>query len=96
MLELLGFVSYVINLYEYVVIAAVVLSWLVAFGVVNHHSSFVRSLLQAINAVTEPLLKPIRRMLPDMGGIDLSPVILLLACMFLRSVVIPNIAKAFV
>ncbi len=96
MLELLGFVSYVINLYEYVVIAAVVLSWLVAFNVINFHSPFVRSLLQAVNAVTEPLLKPIRRIMPDMGGIDLSPVILLLGCMFLRAVVIPNIAKAFV
>lgn len=96
MIELLGFVSYIVHLYEYVVIAAVVLSWLIAFNVINSHSSFVRSLMQAINAVTEPLLKPIRRAMPDMGGLDLSPVILLLACLFVRAVVIPNIAKAFV
>lgn len=96
MIELLGFVSYIVHLYEYVVIAAVVLSWLIAFNVINFQSPFVRSLMQAINAVTEPLLKPIRRAMPDMGGLDLSPVILLLACLFVRAVVIPNIAKAFV
>lgn len=96
MLELLWFVSYIVNLYEYVVIAAVVLSWLIAFNVINYHSPFVRSLMQAIGAVTEPLLKPIRRILPDMGGMDLSPVVLLLACLFIRAVIIPNIAKVFV
>lgn len=95
MLELLGFISYLVNLYEYVVIAAVVLSWLVAFNVINYSNPFVRSLMQAIGAITDPLLKPIRRMLPDMGGIDLSPIVLLLGCMFIRAVVIPNIAKAF-
>lgn len=96
MIELLGFISYVVNLYEYVVIAAVVLSWLVAFNVVNYSSPFVRSLMQAIGAVTEPFLRRIRRVLPDMGGLDLSPVVLLLACLFIRAVIIPNIAKAFV
>lgn len=95
MLELLGFVSYIVQLYEYVVIAAVVLSWLIAFNVINYHSPFVRSLMQAVNAVTEPLLRRIRRAMPDLGGLDLSPVILLLACLFVRAVVIPNIAKAF-
>jgi YggT family protein len=96
MLELLGFISYLIQLYEYVVIAAVVISWLVAFNVINSHNPFVRSLLQFIRAVTEPLLAPIRRMMPDLGGMDISPIILLLGCLFLRAVVIPNIAKVVV
>jgi YggT family protein len=93
MLELLGFISYLITLYTYVIIAAVVMSWLLGFNVVNGHNPFVRSLWQALGTVTEPLLRPIRAILPNMGGLDLSPLILLLACFFVQSVVIPNIAK---
>ncbi len=95
MLELLGFISYLITLYVYVIIASVILSWLMAFGVINAYNPMVRSIWQALNAVTEPLLRPIRNMLPNMGGIDISPVILLLACFFVQSVILPNIAKAF-
>lgn len=93
MIELLGFISYLITLYTYVVIAAVILSWLIGFNVINFQNPFVRSLWQAVNAVTEPLLAPIRRLLPNMGGLDLSPIVLLLGCYFIQSVVIPNIAK---
>ncbi len=88
MVPLLVFIAYVISLYEIVVIAAVILSWLIGFNVINAYNPFVRSLWQAVGAVTEPLLRPIRRMMPDLGGIDLSPIILLLALLFLRSVVI--------
>jgi YggT family protein len=91
--ELLGFISYLITLYTYVVIAGVIMSWLMAFNVVNPYNPFVRSIWQALNAVTEPLLRPIRRMMPDLGGIDVSPVILLLGCYFVQVVILPNIAK---
>ena len=93
MIELLGFISYLITLYVYIVIAAVVFSWLVAFNVINPHNDFVRTIWQALNALTEPLLRPIRRVMPDLGGLDLSPIILLLGCMFVQSVIIPNVAK---
>ena len=96
MIELLGFVSYVITLYTYIIIANVIMSWLMAFGVMNAYNPMVRSIWQAINAVTEPLLRPIRNLLPNMGGIDISPIILLLACYFVQSVVLPNVAKALV
>jgi YggT family protein len=96
MLELLGFISYLIQLYTYVIIAGVIMSWLMAFGVINAYNPMVRSIWQALNAVTEPLLAPIRRMLPNMGGIDVSPVVLLLACYFVQAVILPNIAKAVV
>ena len=95
MIELLGFISYIIRLYEWVIIATVIFSWLVQFNVINWNNNFVRSLGQALEAITEPLLKPIRRVMPNLGGLDLSPIILLLACLFLRSVVIPNVAKPF-
>jgi YggT family protein len=96
MLEFLGFISYLITLYTYVVIAVVIFSWLMAFGVINAYNPMVRSIWQALNAVTEPLLAPIRNAMPNMGGLDISPVILLLACYFIQTVVLPNIAKAVV
>ena len=88
MIALLMFIAYVIHLYEIVVIATVILSLLISFNVVNTHHPFVRALWDALRAVTEPLLRPIRRMLPNTGGIDFSPIILLLATLFLRWIVI--------
>ena len=96
MLELLGFISSLITLYIYIIIAGAVMSWLIAFNVVNAYSPIVRSIWQALNALTEPFLRPIRRWMPDLGGIDISPVILILACAFVQSVVLPNIAKLLV
>ncbi len=93
MIELLGFISSLIQLYIYVIIAGAVMSWLIAFNVVNLYNPLVRSIWQALNAVTEQLLRPIRRMMPDLGGVDISPVILILACWFVQQVVLPNIAK---
>ena len=96
MLELLSFISSLITLYIYVIIASAVMSWLIAFNVVNPYNQFVRSIWQALNALTEPLLRPIRRWMPDLGGIDISPVVLILLCAFVQTVVLPNIAKLLV
>lgn len=96
MLELLQFISYLITLYTYVIIANVILSWLIGFNIINGYNPVVRSFWQATTAVTEPLLAPIRRMLPAMGGLDLSPIVLLLGCYFVQSVVLPNIAKLLI
>ena len=93
MIELLQFISYLITLYVYVLLASVIFSWLVAFNVINPHNQFVRTIWQTLDAVTEPVLRPIRRMLPNMGGLDLSPLVLLLGLFFVQSVILPNIAK---
>lgn len=93
MIELLGFISYLITLYTYVVIASVVISWLIGFGVINAHNPTVRAIAHAIDALTEPVLRPIRRMMPNLGAIDISPIVLLLICFFIQSVLLPNIAK---
>jgi YggT family protein len=84
---LLTFISYLIQLYVYVIIAGVILSWLMAFGVVNPHNPTVRGIWQAINAVTEPLQRPIRNALPNLGAIDISPLILLLGCFFVQGLI---------
>ena len=84
---ILKFLSYLVQLYVYVVIAGVILSWLMAFGVVNPYNPTVRGVWQAINAVTEPLLRPIRNLLPNLGAIDISPIILLLGCFFMQGLI---------
>lgn len=88
MIPLLHFIDYLIGLYFWVVLAAVVFSWLISFNVVNGHNPVVRSFWNALLAVTEPLLKPIRRLLPDLGGLDLSPIVLILGLQFIQIVVI--------
>jgi YggT family protein len=96
MIELLGFISYIITLYTYVVIANVIVSWLMAFGVINPYNPTVRAIWQVLNAMVEPLLRPIRNVMPNLGAIDISPIVLLLGLFFVQSVVLPNIAKLFV
>jgi YggT family protein len=70
-------------LYIYILIAAAVLSWLIAFNVVNSHNPTVRMIWDFAYRITEPALRPIRSILPDLGGIDVSPVILIIGLMFL-------------
>lgn len=88
MVPLLQFAHYLIQLYIYVIFASVVMSWLVAFGVINNGNNIVYSLQKLLYALTEPVLGPIRNALPDLGGIDVSPIVALLGCFFLQSVVI--------
>ena len=96
MIELLNFINLVINLYIWIIIASAIMSWLIAFNVINPYNQFVRSLWQGFNALTEPALRPIRRFLPDLGGIDISPIILLLIIFFLRQFIIYTIAPMVV
>jgi YggT family protein len=93
MIELLSFISRVIDLYIWIIIAGAIMSWLMAFNVINPYNQFVRSLWRGLNALTEPLLRPIRRWMPDLGGVDISPMILIIACWFVQSVILPNLAK---
>ena len=89
MRSLLLFIDeYLIWLFIWIIIGSAILSWLIAFNVVNPYNQFVRSLWDLFNRVTEPFLRPIRRLLPDMGGIDVSPVILILILYFISKVVI--------
>ena len=78
----------ILNIYWWVVVAAVVASWLVAFGVINTHNQIVRSLVMALGAVTEPVFRQIRRVIPTFGGLDISPIIVLLAISFLQYAIV--------
>lgn len=75
-----------IDLYMWVVIISAILSWLVAFSVVNTSNRFVYAIWDFLHRVTEPALRPIRRLMPNLGGVDISPVILILLLYFLQLV----------
>jgi YggT family protein len=74
----------VIRIYIWLLLASVVLSWLVTFNIVNRHNRFVYVIGDFLHRITEPVLRPVRNLLPSIGGIDISPVIVILALYFLR------------
>ncbi|WBX84859.1 YggT family protein [Sphingosinicella microcystinivorans] len=84
---LLGIFTMVVQLVIWIIIVQVVISWLVAFNVINTGNQFVRSLLTGLDRLTEPMLRPIRRVLPDLGGIDLSPMVLILGLILIQRLV---------
>ena len=88
MAPLIGFFVLVIDLYIWIVIGSAVLSWLVAFNVVNTNNRVVLMIGDTLYRLTEPALRPIRGILPNLGGIDISPVILILLLLFVRDVVL--------
>jgi YggT family protein len=88
MVPLIGFIVLVIDLYIWVVIASAILSWLIAFNVVNTSNRFVFTVADMLYRVTEPALRPIRSIIPNLGGIDISPVILILFLLLIRDVVL--------
>ena len=96
MIALLNFIAMVITLYMWVIIISVILSWLIAFNVINRHNQFVYMIADSMQRLSEPALRPIRRALPELGGLDISPVVLILVLIFLRDVVIRDwLVRAF-
>jgi YggT family protein len=95
MRAVLDIIMVALNLYTWIIIAGAILSWLIAFGVVNIRNDFVRSIWNLFLALTEPFLRPIRNFLPNTGGVDISPIILLLAVMLIERIIVyyvyPNV-----
>jgi YggT family protein len=87
MRAILDIVLIVLDLYVWLLIAAAILSWLIAFNVVNTRNQFVAAVAEFLYRITEPMLAPIRRMLPSLGGLDISPIILILIIMFIQRVI---------
>lgn len=88
-MEIVAFVVLtLIRLYRWVIVATIISSWLIAFGIVNPHNDLVRSILQTCYALTEPVLRPIRqvvqKVLPNLGGIDISPIFALVGLVALE------------
>ncbi|MGI9463749.1 MAG: YggT family protein [Aestuariivirgaceae bacterium] len=86
--SILWLVLTILDLYFWIIIAVVVMSWLIGFNIINPSNQFVRQLRYGLHRLTEPLLGPIRRLLPDLGGLDISPIILILGLFFLQRLII--------
>ena len=94
MLALIQTVVLALDLYWWIIIASAIFSWLYAFNVVNARNQFVGTIGNMLFRLTEPALRPIRRFMPDLGGIDISPIILLLLLFFVRQLIVNTIAPA--
>jgi YggT family protein len=88
MRAILNIILIALDLYKYVIIAAAVMSWLIAFNVVNIRNDVVRSIWNTLVALTEPLLWRIRRWLPNTGGIDISPIVLFLLILLVEQIIV--------
>lgn len=96
MLALIQTVDLALGIYWWFLIGAAIFSWLYAFNVVNSRNQFVNMIGNFLFRVTEPVLAPIRRVLPDLGGIDISPIIVLLIIYFLRQFLWTSIAPMLI
>ena len=85
----------ILQLYVYAIFAMVILSWLFVFNVLNPRNQFVSAVSHFLDNITEPVLRPIRNVMPNLGGIDLSPIVLLLAITFVQIFLRSTIAPAF-
>ena len=84
LLSLLAVVDFLLQVMMWIIIIQAILSWLVVFNVINTHNDFVRSFFHALDRMTAPLYRPIRRVLPDFGGLDFSPMVVILLIIVLR------------
>ncbi|WP_341912704.1 YggT family protein [Ferrovibrio terrae] len=92
MYALFWLIDTILELYTWVLIASAILSWLIAFNVINTRNRFVYAVGDFLYRITEPVLRPIRRILPNLGGIDISPIVLILLILFLRQLIRNDIA----
>ena len=85
-------IDQIVNLYIWTMVAYIIITWLITFRIINPWQPFVRMALTFLGRIHEPLMGMVRRVLPDLGGIDISPIVLLLAVQFLRNLVIGFLA----
>ncbi|CDX49846.1 YggT family protein [Mesorhizobium sp. M2C.T.Ca.TU.002.02.1.1] len=91
MIALIQTIVMALDIYWWIIIASAIFSWLYAFNVVNSRNQFVGTVGNMLYRLTEPALRPIRRFMPDLGGIDISPIILLLIIFFIRQFLVTTV-----
>lgn len=94
MLALYQIIDLLLSILTWIIIIQAILSWLVAFNVINTYNDFVRQVLYALDRITEPLYRPIRRILPDFGALDLSPLVVILIIYIVRNILLPAVMSA--
>jgi len=95
MIRLLDFIDWLLGLYEFILVVTAIMSWLIAFSVINVRNDLVRQVLYTLDLLTEPALRPIRRFVPPLGGLDISFLVLFILIELIRRVVIPDLQDLF-
>jgi YggT family protein len=95
MLTTITLLNMAFSLVFYIILIQVILSWLVSFNIVNLHQPIVYQIWSGLNRLTEPLYRPIRRLLPDMGGLDLAPLIVIFGLIAVQRVIFINFVAAY-
>jgi YggT family protein len=90
MISIIQILYILLNFVWWIIVIQAIMSWLIAFNVINTHNDVVRSIWQALDKMTEPLYRPIRKIMPDFGALDLSPMVVLLVLYILMNVILPN------
>ena len=93
MIALLQTISMLLNLVWWVFLIMIIMSWLISFNVINTRNQFVASVWRVLNQVTEPILRPIRRIIPPVGGLDLSPIIVFVIIFFLQTFIANDLPR---
>jgi YggT family protein len=93
MYALLATLSMILTLVWWVFLIMIIMSWLINFNVINTRNQFVAQLWRIVNAITEPILRPIRRVIPPMGGLDLSPIVVFIIIFFLQSFIARDLPR---
>lgn len=96
LLVLLQIVQVLLNVVWWIIVIQAILSWLIAFNVINTYNDTVRLIWEALKKMTEPLYRPIRRVMPDFGALDLSPLVVLLILFILSNIILPAIYNQIV
>ncbi|WP_156416605.1 MULTISPECIES: YggT family protein [unclassified Sphingopyxis] len=90
---LLDIVMILLNILWWIIIVQAVMSWLIAFNVINTHNDFVGQLWHVLDRITEPLYRPFRRIMPDFGGLDLTPMLVLILLIIMQQAVMPYLYR---
>ncbi|MBK5264723.1 MAG: YggT family protein [Alphaproteobacteria bacterium] len=94
LIAIIQILNILLNIIWWIIIIQAILSWLIAFNVINTYNDFVRQVLIALDRITTPIYRPIRKIMPDLGALDLSPLVVLLAIYILQQVILPQIYLA--
>lgn len=84
-------ITILLNVLWWIIIVQAILSWLIAFNVINTHNDMVRSIWVALDRLTQPIYRPVRRIMPDLGALDLSPMVVLLGVIILQDAILPQL-----
>lgn len=93
MILILDILQIILTIIWWVIIVQAILSWLIAFNVINTHNEFVGAIWRALRTMTDPIYRPIRRVLPDFGGLDLSPMVVLIVLLIIQQAVMPALYR---